>query len=141
MVAVKVFLGQNNLYDYFSLCPCWHIYLFIFFFFLQVATFSPAVGSRVWVEDQDEAWLDGEVVEINGEQIKVLCTSGKQVCAFHMFKSNNVCVCVFGFGSMRSFNETFLVFICWKHRSLLTLQIYIQKMWKRQHQGWRIWQG
>ncbi|WZZ84061.1 hypothetical protein YC2023_104633 [Brassica napus] len=44
-----------------------------------VATFSPAVGSRVWVEDQDEAWLDGEVVEINGEQIKVLCTSGKQV--------------------------------------------------------------
>ncbi|KAG2260378.1 hypothetical protein Bca52824_079672 [Brassica carinata] len=45
----------------------------------MVATFSPAVGSRVWVEDQDEAWLDGEVVEINGEQIKVLCTSGKQV--------------------------------------------------------------
>ncbi|KAL0732301.1 hypothetical protein Bca4012_008510 [Brassica carinata] len=43
-----------------------------------VATFSPAVGSRVWVEDADEAWLDGEVVEINGEQIKVLCTSGKQ---------------------------------------------------------------
>ena len=66
----------------------------IFVFFLQVATFSPAVGSRVWVEDQDEAWLDGEVVEINGEQIKVLCTSGKQVCTFHMFKSTNVCVCL-----------------------------------------------
>lgn len=48
--------------------------------FLQVATFNPAVGSHVWVEDPDEAWLDGEVVEINGDQIKVLCTSGKQVC-------------------------------------------------------------
>jgi myosin-5 len=33
----------------------------------------------VWVEDPDEAWLDGEVVEINGDQIKVLCASGKQV--------------------------------------------------------------
>ncbi|CAF2052172.1 BnaA09g50650D [Brassica napus] len=54
-------------------------FLTYLFFFVQVGTFSPAVGSRVWVEDQDEAWLDGEVVEINGEQIKVLCTSGKQV--------------------------------------------------------------
>lgn len=49
--------------------------------FLQVATFNPAVGSHVWVEDPDEAWLDGEVVEVNGDQIKILCTSGKQVCA------------------------------------------------------------
>ena len=32
------------------------------------------VGSLVWIEDPDEAWLDGEVVEI-----KVLCTSGKIV--------------------------------------------------------------
>ncbi|CAA0163333.1 unnamed protein product [Arabidopsis thaliana] len=45
----------------------------------MVATFNPAVGSHVWVEDPDEAWLDGEVLEINGDQIKVLCASGKQV--------------------------------------------------------------
>ncbi|CAH2038967.1 unnamed protein product [Thlaspi arvense] len=53
---------------------------------LKVATFNPTVGSRVWVEDPDEAWLDGEVVEINGEQIKVLCTSGKQV----VVKASNI---------------------------------------------------
>ncbi|KAJ4955072.1 hypothetical protein NE237_011855 [Protea cynaroides] len=37
------------------------------------------VGSFVWVEDPDEAWIDGEVLEINGEDIKVSCTSGKTV--------------------------------------------------------------
>lgn len=43
---------------------------------------SPAtisVGSLAWVEDPDDAWIDGEVLEINGERIKVLCTSGKKV--------------------------------------------------------------
>lgn len=38
-----------------------------------------AVGSHVWVEDPDESWLDGEVVEVNGDEIKVNCTSGKTV--------------------------------------------------------------
>ncbi|XP_042045753.1 myosin-6-like [Salvia splendens] len=36
-----------------------------------------AVGSHVWVEDPDESWLDGEVVQVNGQQITVNCTSGK----------------------------------------------------------------
>ena len=40
---------------------------------------SLVVGSLVWVEDSDIAWIDGEVVEVNGEDIKVLCTSGKTV--------------------------------------------------------------
>ncbi|KAG4188866.1 hypothetical protein ERO13_A08G192400v2 [Gossypium hirsutum] len=40
---------------------------------------SLAVGSLVWVEDPDIAWIDGEVVQVNGEDIKVLCTSGKTV--------------------------------------------------------------
>jgi hypothetical protein len=31
------------------------------------------------VEDSDVAWIDGEVLEVNGEDIKVLCTSGKTV--------------------------------------------------------------
>lgn len=48
---------------------------------LQAGNFSPSVGSCVWVEDRDEAWIDGEVVEVNGEDIKVLCTSGKHVYA------------------------------------------------------------
>ena len=44
---------------------------------------SLVVGSLVWVEDSDIAWIDGEVVEVNGEDIKVLCTSGKTVSCFY----------------------------------------------------------
>ncbi|XP_019455075.1 PREDICTED: myosin-6-like [Lupinus angustifolius] len=40
---------------------------------------SPIVGSHIWVEDPDIAWIDGEVLEVNNEEIKVLCTSGKTV--------------------------------------------------------------
>ncbi|OAY34689.1 myosin-6 isoform X2 [Manihot esculenta] len=44
------------------------------------------VGSHVWLEDPVEAWVDGEVVEIKGGDIKVLCTSGKTV----VVKASNV---------------------------------------------------
>lgn len=37
------------------------------------------MGSLVWVEDPVVAWIDGEVLEVNGADIKVLCTSGKTV--------------------------------------------------------------
>ncbi|XP_022953483.1 myosin-6-like [Cucurbita moschata] len=37
------------------------------------------VGSLVWLEDSEEAWIEGEVLEVRGEEIKVLCTSGKTV--------------------------------------------------------------
>ncbi|CAA7050109.1 unnamed protein product [Microthlaspi erraticum] len=37
------------------------------------------VGSFVWVEDPEVAWIDGEVVEVKGNDIKVRCTSGKTV--------------------------------------------------------------
>ncbi|CAA7013966.1 unnamed protein product [Microthlaspi erraticum] len=37
------------------------------------------VGSFVWVEDPAEAWMDGEVVEVNGQDIKVRCSSGKTI--------------------------------------------------------------
>ncbi|XP_051141861.1 myosin-6-like isoform X2 [Andrographis paniculata] len=39
------------------------------------------VGSVVWVEDLDEAWIDGEVVAVNGEDVRVQTTSGKTVVA------------------------------------------------------------
>lgn len=39
-----------------------------------------AVGSAVWVEDPEVAWIDGEVVEVNGEEIKINLTSGRTVC-------------------------------------------------------------
>ncbi|MBA0802680.1 hypothetical protein Gohar_012957, partial [Gossypium harknessii] len=50
------------------------------------ATTSLVVGSLVWVEDPDDAWIDGEVVEVKGEDIKVLCTSGKTV----VVKASNI---------------------------------------------------
>ena len=40
---------------------------------------NPVVGSHIWVEDPDVAWIDSEVLEVKGEEIKVLCTSGKTV--------------------------------------------------------------
>ncbi|XP_062149506.1 myosin-6-like [Alnus glutinosa] len=45
----------------------------------MAAAISYVVGSLVWMEDPDEAWIDGEVVKVDGEEIKVLCTSGKTV--------------------------------------------------------------
>ncbi|XP_047336364.1 myosin-6-like [Impatiens glandulifera] len=40
---------------------------------------SLGVGSLVWIEDPEVAWTDGEVVEVCGDVVKVLCTSGKTV--------------------------------------------------------------
>ncbi|XP_018717052.1 myosin-6 [Eucalyptus grandis] len=37
------------------------------------------VGSFVWLEDPDVAWIDGEVLEVKGPELKVLCSSGKTV--------------------------------------------------------------
>ncbi|KAL2900419.1 Myosin-6 [Bienertia sinuspersici] len=45
----------------------------------KAASASLGLRSFVWIEDPDDAWMDGEVVEINGENLKVLCTSGKTV--------------------------------------------------------------
>ncbi|MCH79680.1 myosin-6-like [Trifolium medium] len=45
----------------------------------QATAANPIVGSQVWVEDSDVAWIDGEVLEVNGDEIKVLCTSGKTI--------------------------------------------------------------
>ncbi|KAK6929671.1 Myosin, N-terminal, SH3-like, partial [Dillenia turbinata] len=42
---------------------------------------SVIVGSNVWVEDPEVAWIDGEAVEISGAEIKINCTSGKTVVA------------------------------------------------------------
>ncbi|KAM7521771.1 hypothetical protein LguiA_011673 [Lonicera macranthoides] len=52
----------------------------------MVTSASVGVGSLVWVEDPDEAWIDGEVVGVTDGDVKVLCTSGKMV----VVKSSNV---------------------------------------------------
>ncbi|KAJ6911363.1 hypothetical protein NC652_021858 [Populus alba x Populus x berolinensis] len=52
----------------------------------KAAQVNSMVGSFVWVEDPEEAWMDGEVVEVNGEEITVNCASRKAVVA----KASNV---------------------------------------------------
>ncbi|GMH25775.1 hypothetical protein Nepgr_027618 [Nepenthes gracilis] len=37
------------------------------------------VGSHVWVEDAEVAWIDGEVTKINGEEAEIQTTGGKKV--------------------------------------------------------------
>ncbi|XP_031107658.1 myosin-9-like [Ipomoea triloba] len=37
------------------------------------------VGSQVWFEDPDVAWLDGEVHKINGDKIEIQTSDGKKV--------------------------------------------------------------
>ncbi|XP_071689414.1 myosin-6-like isoform X2 [Rutidosis leptorrhynchoides] len=51
-----------------------------------MAAVSLGVGSLVWVEDPDDAWIDGEVIGVTGDDIKVASTSGRTVVA----KSSNV---------------------------------------------------
>ncbi|KAL4297253.1 hypothetical protein GQ457_12G001630 [Hibiscus cannabinus] len=52
----------------------------------MAAPSSIIVGSHVWVEDPDDAWVDGEVTQVKGDEIKINSTSGKQIVA----KSANV---------------------------------------------------
>jgi hypothetical protein len=46
---------------------------------LQASKTRFVVGSHVWVEDPDEAWMDGLVEEINGDELVINCTSGRKV--------------------------------------------------------------
>lgn len=51
-------------------------------FVTQVASRNVLVGSFVWVDDPDVSWIDGEVTEIKGDNIKINCTSGKTVSLY-----------------------------------------------------------
>ncbi|KAL0389414.1 UNVERIFIED_CONTAM: Myosin-11 [Sesamum calycinum] len=39
------------------------------------------VGSHVWVEDPDLAWVDGEVTKIKGDEVEVQASNGKKIVA------------------------------------------------------------
>ncbi|KAL0433104.1 UNVERIFIED_CONTAM: Myosin-6 [Sesamum latifolium] len=47
----------------------------------QTVSANIAVGSYVWLGDSEVSWIDGEVVEVKGKKIKVICTSGKTAVA------------------------------------------------------------
>lgn len=39
------------------------------------------MGSHVWTEDSDVAWIDGEVLEVNGDEVNICCADEKVVSA------------------------------------------------------------
>ncbi|KAK9281631.1 hypothetical protein L1049_004534 [Liquidambar formosana] len=45
----------------------------------MAAPVNIVVGSHVWVEDPVLAWIDGEVIRINGQEVQVHTTNGKTV--------------------------------------------------------------
>ena len=52
--------------------------LFFVLLKLQGTPVNIIVGSHVWVEDTDVAWIDGQVEKINGQDVEVQATNGKK---------------------------------------------------------------
>lgn len=52
------------------------------FFFLPNMQGTPVniiVGSHVWIEDPEVAWLDGQVSKITGQEAEIQASNGKKV--------------------------------------------------------------
>ncbi|KAK3004284.1 hypothetical protein RJ639_019667 [Escallonia herrerae] len=65
-----------------SSCLVWYfltLYAVAFMVTDAAAPVNIIVGSHVWVEDPKLAWIDGEVVRINREEVHVRATNGKTV--------------------------------------------------------------
>uniref|UniRef100_A0A7N0TWA0 Myosin-17-like n=1 Tax=Kalanchoe fedtschenkoi TaxID=63787 RepID=A0A7N0TWA0_KALFE len=45
----------------------------------MAAPVNITVGSQVWAEDPVDAWIDGEVTQINGKELHILATNGKKI--------------------------------------------------------------
>lgn len=50
---------------------------------LQGTKVNIIVGSHVWAEDPEIAWVDGEVVKIKGEEAEIQASNGKTVTTCH----------------------------------------------------------
>lgn len=48
-------------------------------FVMQTVSANLVVGSHVWVEDPEVAWIDGEILDVDGQEIKISSSSGKVV--------------------------------------------------------------
>lgn len=46
---------------------------------VQAGQLTYFVGSHVWVEDPDEVWIDGEILESKDDEITISYESGKKV--------------------------------------------------------------
>ena len=49
------------------------------YFHFQGTKVNIIVGSHVWAEEPDVAWVDGEVVKINGDEAEIQAANGKKV--------------------------------------------------------------
>lgn len=50
----------------------------------QAGQLSLVVGSHVWIEDPDLAWIDGEIQESNNDEITVMYESGPKVSPLNL---------------------------------------------------------
>lgn len=48
------------------------------------------VGTHVWAEDNEAAWIDGEVLEIKGTDGVILTTNGKTVSSYFTSQFNYI---------------------------------------------------
>lgn len=55
---------------------------------LQGTAGNIIVGSQVWIEDPEIAWIDGQVTKINGEEVTIDTTNGKTVRELFILNSN-----------------------------------------------------
>ena len=46
---------------------------------VQASTLKIVVGSHIWMQDKDLAWIDGEVFRIEDRNVHVHATNGKTV--------------------------------------------------------------
>lgn len=51
--------------------------MFLVLLFIQGTPVNIIVGSHVWAEDPEAAWIDGEVIQINGSDATIATTNGK----------------------------------------------------------------
>lgn len=51
---------------------------------LQGTPVNIIVGSHVWVEDPEIAWIDGEVTDIKGSDATIVTTNAKTVSFLHL---------------------------------------------------------
>lgn len=127
-ISICVYIGsekdlskENNNNNAFLLC-------------LQGTPVNIIVGSHVWVEDPEIAWIDGQVSKINGKEVEIQGSNGKKVCGIslwfnfisfsfliHLLVCNFFCLLI-----VFPLSYSFLVL----SRLLQTYQEYIQKIWK-----------
>lgn len=88
------------------------------------------------MEDPDEAWIDGEVVSVNGENVKVLCTSGKTVSSsldfYHLKMFVFGRIPYYDFGSCNlPFTFAFKIPCCWSSIPFTYIIIFLSHTLKQ----------